>query len=126
MFEVKINKYFPLWLISDHEKGEGDVSIVLKSLNFSDLMWSSSGDSQVGVGNVVEQHIGVSIAQLTVPAHVTPAITREIVYLCHVDDQMGFTCKVDVLNLQVALLSSTAGGDVAAVRGETGALDDLF
>lgn len=59
-------------------------------------------------------------------AHVTPAITREIVYTRHVDDQMSSTCKVDVLNLQVALLPSAAGGDVAAARGETGALDDLF
>ena len=39
---------------------------------------------------------------------------------------MSFDCKVDVLNLQVALLPSAAGGDVAAARGETGALDDLF
>ena len=39
---------------------------------------------------------------------------------------MSSTCKVDVLNLQVALLPSAAGGDVAAARGETGALDDLF
>ena len=39
------------------------------------------------VGGVVEYHIGVSIAQLSVAAHVTPAITREIVYQCHVDDK---------------------------------------
>ena len=78
------------------------------------------------VGGVVEQHIGVIIAQLTVAAHVTPAIAREIVCTRHVDDQMSLTCKVDVLNLQVALLSSTAGGDVAATRGKTGALDNLF
>ena len=79
-----------------------------------------------GVGSVVVQHIGVSIAQLSVAAHVTPAIAREIVYTRHVDDHMSFTCKVDVLNLQVALLSSTAGGDVAAARGETAALDNIF
>ena len=41
----------------------------------------------------------VSISQLSVASHVTPTITREIVYQCHVDDQMSFTCKVDVLNL---------------------------
>ena len=39
---------------------------------------------------------------------------------------MGFACKVYVLNLQVAHLSSTAGGDVAAARGETTSLDNLF
>ena len=37
---------------------------------------------------------------------------------------MGFAWKIYVLNLQVALLPSAAGGDVAAARGETGALDD--
>ena len=78
------------------------------------------------VGSVVEQRIGVNVAQLSVVAHVPPAVTREIVYQCHVDDQISFTCKVDVPNLQVALLSSTAGGDVFAARGETGALDNLF
>ena len=79
-----------------------------------------------GVGSVVEQHIGVIEAQLTVAAHVLPASALEIVYTRHVDDQMSSTGKVDVLNLEVALLSSAAGGDVAAARGETGALDDLF
>ena len=78
------------------------------------------------VGGVVEQHIGGSIAQLSVAAHVTPAIAREIVYQSYVDDQMSLACKVDVLNLQVALLSSTASGDIAAARGETGTLDNLF
>lgn len=78
------------------------------------------------VGGVVEQRIGVSVAQLSVAVHVPPAVTRVVVYQCHVDDQIRCTCKVDVPNLQVALLSSTAGGDVFAARGETGALDNLF
>ena len=39
---------------------------------------------------------------------------------------MGSACKIYVLNLQVALLSSTARDDVAAVRGETTSLDNLF
>ena len=43
-----------------------------------------------GVGVVVEQHIRGSIAQLSVAAHVTPAITREIVYQCHIDHQVSF------------------------------------
>ena len=32
------------------------------------------------VGSVVEQRIGVNVAQLSVAAHVPPAVTREIVY----------------------------------------------
>ena len=47
-------------------------------------------------------------------------------YQSHVDDQMSFDCKIDVLNLQVALLSSTARGDVAAARGETALIDMVF
>ena len=79
-----------------------------------------------GVGSVVEQHVGVVEAQLTVAAHVTQASALEIVYTRHVDDHMSSTCKVDVLNLQVSLLSSAAGGDVAAARGEPASLDHLF
>ena len=78
------------------------------------------------IGSVVEQRIGVSVAQLSVAVHVPPAVTRVVVYQCHVDDQIRCTCKIDVPNLQVALLSSAAGGDVFAARGETGALDNLF
>ena len=78
------------------------------------------------IGSVVEQRIGVSVAQLSVAVHVPPAVTRVVVYQCHVDDQIRCTCKVDVPNLQVALLSSAAGGDVFAARGETGALANLF
>ena len=44
-----------------------------------------------------------------------PAVVREIVHQRHVDHQMGCTCKFDVLNLQVALLSSSARGDGAGV-----------
>ena len=47
-------------------------------------------------------------------------------YTCYVDDKMDFACKIYVLNLQVALLSSTAGGDVAAARGETYFVLDFF
>ena len=79
-----------------------------------------------GLGSGVEEHVGVSIAQLSVAAPVVPTIAREIVCHLHVDDKMGFACKIYVLNLQVALLSSTAGGDVAAARGEPASLDHLF
>ena len=56
-----------------------------------------------GVGNIVEQHIRVGIAQLSVLAQVTPAVARKVVYQRHVDHQIGFTCKVDNLNLKVVL-----------------------
>jgi len=79
-----------------------------------------------GLGGGVEQHVGVSIAQLSVAAPVTPTVAREIVYTCYVEDKMDFARKIYVLNLQVALLSSTAGGDVAAARDETASLDHLF
>ena len=75
---------------------------------------------------VVEEHVGVSIAQLSVAAPVTPTIAREIVYTCYVEDKMGSDCKIHVLNLQVSLLSSTTGGDVATARDETASLDHLF
>ena len=39
---------------------------------------------------------------------------------------MGSACKIYVLNLQVVLLSSAAGGDVATARDETASLDHLF
>ena len=80
----------------------------------------------IGVSSGVDQHIRVSIAQLSVSAHVTPTVAREIVHQRHVDHQMGFTCKVDVLNLQVALLSSTARGDGAAACGEVTSLETLL
>ena len=64
------------------------------------------------------QHVRVSKAQLSISAHVTPAVAREIVHQRHVDHQMGFTCKIDILKLQVALLFSTAGPEVTVRRRE--------
>ena len=68
------------------------------------------------VVELLEQHVRVGMAhwRLSVSAHVVPAVAREIVHQRHVDHHMGFTCKVVVLNLHVALLSSTARGDGAA------------
>ena len=39
---------------------------------------------------------------------------------------MGFICKIDILNLQVALLSSKARGDSAAACGEIASLKTLL
>ena len=54
--------------------------------------------------SVVQQHIWVGIAQISVLAHVMPAVARKIVHQRHAVHQMRFICKVDILNLQVDVI----------------------